>query len=345
MQSHRYGKMESRMNTAHETIHPLPPNILRALRSGFDAISNHVTIILLPVLLDLWLWLGPHLQIKTMMADFVAAMKTTSEMGAISGASNTIPIDYSVITEVVERINLMSFLRSYPVGIPSLVAGILPVDVPAGSPWLVDIASPVLVILLSLGLTLLGTLVGSYYFVVVSQAALDGRVMWKVAWNEWRRVALNATGLMLALLVLLLILLVPASCILSVISMGGIPVSQIAVIVLSGMLLWVLFPLVFTPMGIFALRLNLIVAVQRSILITRITLPNTVLFFVVVFITSQGLDFLWRVPQENSWFTLVGLAGHGFVASSLLAAAMVYYRDADAWAQKIFQGMRRSQSV
>jgi hypothetical protein len=121
--------------------------------------------------------------------------------------------------------------------------------------------------------------------------------------------------------------------------LGGIPVTSITVIVLAGMLLWVVLPLIFTPFGIFASHINILAAVQRSILLTRVTLPNTLLFLGIIVLASQGLDFLWRVPQEDSWLTLIGLAGHGFVASGLLAAVFVYYRDADAWAQKMIQGM------
>jgi len=145
--------------------------------------------------------------------------------------------------------------------------------------------------------------------------------------------------------VILVVLLIPSTCILSFVSMGGIPVSQIAVVVLVGMLLWVLFPLAFTPHGIIVQRFNIMAAIQRSIVLTRMTMPTTALFFLVILLAGQGLDILWRVPEENSWLTIVGLAGHAFVASALLASSFVYYRDADIWVQNIIRKMRMSNSA
>jgi hypothetical protein len=56
-----------------------------------------------------------------------------------------------------------------------------------------------------------------------------------------------------------------------------------------------------------------------------------------VFVLTQGLDILWRIPPSNSWLTLLGIAGHAFVTTGLLSASFVYYRDADRWARNLHQ--------
>ncbi len=342
MQSHRYGKMESRMSTPATKAFPAPPNAITALRGGFNAIANQAYIILIPVLLDLWLWLGPHLQIKQLMTNLLEAVRSAASLETPS-SENLLQVNPEMVEEFAQRINLMTTLRSYPVGIPSLISGILPIDGPLGSPLVIDITSPWTVITLFIVLTLIGTLAGTFYFMVIAQAALSGKVNWKQSIKEFPRMAMQMVALTLAIGVLLIVLLVPTSCVFSFISMGGIPVTTITVLVLAGMLLWVVFPLIFTPFGIFASHINLLAAIQRSIALTRMTMPNTLLFLGIIVIVSQGLDFLWRVPQEGSWLTLVGLAGHGFVASGLLAAIFVYYRDADAWVQKVIREMYSKQ--
>ena len=40
-----------------------PPSLMKSLMAGFDAVSNHVSLILFSVLLDLLLWFGPHVRI------------------------------------------------------------------------------------------------------------------------------------------------------------------------------------------------------------------------------------------------------------------------------------------
>jgi hypothetical protein len=64
------------------------------------------------------------------------------------------------------------------------------------------------------------------------------------------------------------------------------------------------------------------------------TLPTTSLFFLSILAISEGLDILWRVPPETSWLTMIGVGGHAFITSALLAASFVYYRDADLWTQE-----------
>jgi len=323
---------------------PAPPNIIAALRGGFDAIANRVYIILIPVLLDIWLWFGPHIQIKSMVTEVWDAMLSTPGFDPAQ-SGGLLPSDPQAMQSVIERVNLMTTLRSYPIGIPSLNSGSLPLETPLGSPLFLDVTSPVLVIGLWLFLSLLGLLAGTLYFILIAQAALSGQVDVKRAVSDWPRQAPQVVVLALVVVVILVVLLVPSTCILSFITMGGIPVNQIALVILMGMLIWVLFPLTFTPHGVFALRINLLAALQRSVVMTRMTLPTTSLFLLVILVASQGLDVLWRVPAENSWLMLVGLAGHAFAASALLAATFVYFRDADKWVQNVVRKMRLTAST
>jgi hypothetical protein len=99
----------------------------------------------------------------------------------------------------------------------------------------------------------------------------------------------------------------------------------------AGLLVWVIFPLLFSAHGIFVNRREAWRSIKQGILITRMTLPSTTLFFLVVFLLSQGFDLLWRIPPENSWLMLLGLAGHAFVSTGLLSTSFVYYREADQW--------------
>jgi hypothetical protein len=57
--------------------------------------------------------------------------------------------------------------------------------------------------------------------------------------------------------------------------------------------------------------------------------------FLIIFVLGEVLNTLWRVPQETSWLTLVGILGHGFVTTSLLAASIIYYRDGVRWVDHI----------
>jgi hypothetical protein len=106
--------------------------------------------------------------------------------------------------------------------------------------------------------------------------------------------------------------------------------------------MWVIVPLFFWPHGVFIKRQNVIGAILSSVQLMRFTLPTSSLFVLTVFLLTFGLNFLWTIPPENSWLTLLGIFGQSFVTTALLAASFVYYRDMTAWLQTAIEKLRPS---
>jgi hypothetical protein len=52
------------------------------------------------------------------------------------------------------------------------------------------------------------------------------------------------------------------------------------------------------------------------------------------------LNYLWTIPANDSWLTLVGILGHAFIMTALLASSFVYYRDTAAWLQSVMERLR-----
>jgi hypothetical protein len=61
----------------------------------------------------------------------------------------------------------------------------------------------------------------------------------------------------------------------------------------------------------------------------------------VFVLINTGLNFLWNTPSQNSWWMLVGIAGHAFVSTALLAASFIYYRDINAWLTVVLEQLQR----
>jgi len=81
---------------------------------------------------------------------------------------------------------------------------------------------------------------------------------------------------------------------------------------------------------------------------SRFTLPTSSMFVLSVFLLSRGLSYLWMVPASDSWLLLVGIFGHAFISTTLLAASFVYYRDMNNWLQNVyerFQQMNNRSSI
>jgi hypothetical protein len=55
------------MNRENQLTLPPAPNLIGAIRSGFDATANHMLLILFPIILDLILWVGPRLRLTELI--------------------------------------------------------------------------------------------------------------------------------------------------------------------------------------------------------------------------------------------------------------------------------------
>jgi hypothetical protein len=230
-----------------------------------------------------------------------------------------------------ERLNLLIGLRSYPVGIPSLMVSILPINIPAGTPPIIEINSSIIALLLFLLFVLLGLALGTLFFTLVSQAALKDRLNFSTVVASWPRKSLNTIMLSIIWVFILIAISIPASCLISLSLLGGISASRFVLLLIGGVMLWILFPLLFSPHGIFVKEHSFFDSIKAGIRLTNMTLPTTGLFFLILILISQGLDTLWRIPPEDSWFTIIGIAGHAFVTTGLVASSFIYYRDADRW--------------
>jgi hypothetical protein len=324
--------MKCRMEKIDPQILPKPPNMIASLRAGFDAVANHIIIIAFPIAIDLLLWLGPHLKIKTLtsgLQNFLLSSSTSSSVQSGDVVSQSIEL----IQSIGEKFNLLSLIRTIPVGIPSLMSFRLPVEIPNGQPIVIDLNNVLVVACTVIGLLIIGIIAGCFYYNIITQIALFGRIDFKKVINEWIWSSLQVISLALALLILYFVVSVPSSCAIFAISLIGLPLGQFSFFLYFGLLIWLAFPLIFSAHGIFVNHNNAFISVQRSMVLTRMTLPTTSLFFLAVIAISEGLDILWRIPPETSWLTLLGVGGHAFISSALMAASFIFYRDADRWSQ------------
>ena len=326
------------MDSAKSQNAPVPPSLMKALMAGFDAISNHFGLILFSVFLDLVLWLGPRLRIaglfKGMFEQTVALPEMQSQKEML--------VQFQ---DMMQGFNVLSFVRTFPVGVPSLIANQLEVGSPLGKPMVWDLSSGMAAFGFWLALALVGLVAGTLYFMTVSQVALSNQVAWRQVFGQWPWACWQVFLLAAVWLAIILMTFVPLSCLLSVFLLSGIGLGQASLLFFlfsAVIVVWLLVPLIFAPHGIFVHRYAIWDSIRASIRLTRWTLPSTTMLLLVLFILSEGLDVLWNVPIDTSWMMFIGILGHAFVTTSLLAATFVYYRDADNWVKEMFKQTRLS---
>ena len=135
--------------------------------------------------------------------------------------------------------------------------------------------------------------------------------------------------MILAALVFLsaLIIGIPLLCLLSTIafllpSLGTLPFTASILL-----LICVLLPLIFSGHGIFFENMQAIQSIKTSARMVRRLMTPVGLFLMVIIMIGYGLNSLWATPHTNSWMLLVGIFGHGFISSGLLAASFAWEAD------------------
>jgi hypothetical protein len=139
-------------------------------------------------------------------------------------------------------------------------------------------------------------------------------------------------------------LLIPVMLVLTFLTFFSPALASGAFFVMLILSFWLIVPLFFTPHGIFVRKQNAFYSIFTSLRMARFTLPTSGLFVLSVILLTTGLNYLWSVPPDDSWMLLVGIAGHAFITTALLAASFVYYRDMNTWLQMILEKLQQKQT-
>jgi hypothetical protein len=324
---------------------PPPPGVISALRAGFDTVASHVVLILLPLALDIFLWLGPRLSVDKLLGPAYALVFQQARMGlATAEDAKRISDIQSLFTELLGRFNLISFvtrLQTFPIGISSLIAKMMPVNSPMGEQNIVQVSSIWLLFGYGFLLVLLGWVASGLYFRWVSGIVLGEAE----AGISLLRAIAQTVLLSVIWFVALIAISVPLMLLLTVLALFSQALASVAVFVLLVFSFWLIVPLYFTPHGIFIRKQNAFSSIYTSIRMARFTLPTSGMFVFSVFLLSTGLNYLWSVPDSDSWMLMIGIAGHAFITTALLAASFVYYRDMNQWLQLVFENLQPKNSA
>jgi hypothetical protein len=329
-------KFKCSMNLTKQPVSFPRPSPMKALTAGFDAISSHVVLVLFSIILDVFLWLGPRLRVVSLLNSAIegARLAPSIETGdVLNQLKLTIP-----------DLNFFSILRTYPVGIPSLMAARLSSGTPMGTASGWDIPTAPLALTLWLLLLIVGIAAGTFFFTLVAQSALTGKVFWKDALKQWPRSSVQIGILALTCLFLILAAFIPFSCLAAVVLSGaGLgQAGNLILLIFVGLIIWLFAPLLFSPHGIIIHQYNALTSILRGFYLARLTLPSTSLLLLIFLLLSEGLKVLWNIPTNSSWWLLLGIVGHAFVTTSLLASSFVYYRDAESWVNELVKEIKLS---
>ncbi len=303
-----------------ESTRPLP-GIFATISAGFDLTAKHLWLLLIPVVFDVFYWLGPRLRFQTLIEQLLAVLPAEAD-----GLDQI-----TQLASIAPRTNLFTTLSVQLVGVPAYMVGPTPESTPIPT-QIFELESWTSWFGLFILLSILGLLLTALFYTLIAFAlSKQSEVTSQMAAGDWlKRVFLNWAGLIgLAVLFVLitLVLYTPLIIIGSILFLIHPALGTVAVMAGLFLIAWVVIVLSMAPFGIVLNRRPIFPAVMESIRLVQANLPAVIYLLFTILIIGTILDWLLFAVESGSWLTLVNIAGHAFVSTALVATVFVFYRD------------------
>lgn len=305
------------MKRESDKIPQSQPGLIATLSAGFELTTHHLWLIILPLILDLFYWLGPRLSVQGLVEESARVLETEPAFGDM----------VTQIVNLASQINLFTSLSIPLIGIPALMSGAIPTQTPL-SPPLMEVESVTVWLLLFLGLSLIGLLLTATYLGLISYTLVDEESELQFRPGPFfRHLIVSTFRLFLFGIVFIFALFIVWLPLLPLaVVLGLVADSLFIAVILFGFVIVAITLILAVPAIVFRGR-PVLLAVRDSIqLVYKNTMPTVNMLLLIVLI-STGTNLLWRLADDGSWLTLVSIAGHAFVNTALVTALFIFYRD------------------
>lgn len=303
--------------------------IIDSLSAGYRFLGRHIELLIIPIALDLLLWLGPQLSVAPL---FAQASNLYREATAVQGT----PVELTQMTgQFADMLatagtgsNLFDALVSQSLlHVPSLMIYLGPQ--PGGLVY--AISNPFIALGLYVGLSIVGLLIGVIY---INQLAhrlplgsgpkvlpLGDRV--RTIFRQWGLIVL----FVLLMGVLLLIGAIPTFFAAGLLSLLYLPLGSIAAVLFGGAVLIILFYLYFVTAALVLDDLALPAAVAQSFRLVRDNFWATLGFLILTSVIAVGFALLFQqFSTLATWVLLPAILANAFIGTGLAMALLVFYR-------------------
>ena len=300
------------------------PKIFAAFKAGFDTVSKHLYLLFFPIILDLFLLFGFRITIVELMQDVIQKLiLPPSATPDLVASWETVKIQS---VEFFRYFSLTSFLRTFPVGIPSLFSVTDFERNPIGTYQFIQLQQPGSAFLVILGMSLIGLFFAFFFYRSIARAIstqsvptesiLDKKSM--ISWIMIPTVFFTFT----------LVVIFPAVLIISLIG-AILPIfTSIGYFLLTIGIITLITPMLFTPHFIFLENMTFKQALLTSFRTVRLTNAKGTTFLFIAIVVSYLTNMLWRIPSDDSWMLLVSVFGHALISTVILVASFHFILDA-----------------
>jgi hypothetical protein len=301
------------------------PGVFSTLAAGFELTTRYLWLMVIPALLDLFLWIGPRLSFRPLIEALAAQMPEQALL-----------MDPAPLLEAfASRLNHFTYLSVSLLGVPALMTGLTPEKTPvvpavierAGwGEWFGYLA------LFTVG----GLLLSAVYYSLIAYAlrragaasagttaALAPARFLRRTGRTWSRL-IGLTALFPALV---MIITIPAAILAGFMSLIN---QALATIVLMGaviVLIWIMMFLSYTPQGMALNPRGFLPSLGESVRLFRSNLPASLGLLFLVVLARRMLSLILLTADSGTWVTGINLLAHAYISTALIVATFVFYRD------------------
>jgi hypothetical protein len=309
---------------------PPIPGVIDTLSAGFQLVNRAPGLLLIPVLLDLLLWLGPKLSIAGLAERALSrALPTVEQLGqgAGPGASEQLSqlnTQVSLIREGVQAFNLLSLLAFSGLTIRTAV----PPD-RSGAAGVIEITTVSILAGLAVVLALVGIALACVWLGALAQHVRDGRLDLGALLAAAPRYWLAVLGFLALAIVAAVALMVP-------LTLAAVLVQVLAPASGAGvgaqLLFWVavLAAIIFLTFLIDAIVVSEVGPVRAALNSIRVVSTNfssSLGFIIITWVIMSGMGLIWGSLARAPAGQAVAILGNGYIESGLAAASMLFYRN------------------
>ena len=323
-----------------------------SLALGLETVAKNPLLLLLPLIIDVFLWLGPRLSFRPLINTLSHSIDSLNPL-SLTSALLVLNLGFPVwshqqiwdplvpsLAEISEGStsdvtrDLESLSQSAPdqylnVLMPSMVAGhdakSLPFDY---IPPVWQIQTPFEAAALRMGLFLIGLVFWTIYLAIVSQWVREGQT--NIGWIA-RRVPLILLQLVFVLIMvgvaifMLALVLSAVEMLSSLVGITGIAGFLLLLVILVGS--WVAMFAAFTLHGMYMNDRNVFTAAWDSLRVVQWNVSSTMGLILVILILLTAMQYIKGWLDAGSWLMAVGIAANAFLCTGLLAATFVFFKD------------------
>ncbi|MBI2912035.1 MAG: hypothetical protein HYY05_07815 [Chloroflexi bacterium] len=341
--------------------------IIDTLSAGFGLVARRPWLLVVPVGVDLLLWIGPHLSVEPLVNRLLGQYEALVAEARVDEAGSTSQLlqGWQAGREVIAgtgRVNVLTLLTSpIPQGVTTPTERILGSPVP-----FMVVAAPLPSLLAYATAGELGQLIDQPVLTVESAALLIG--LWPVlvvvslgAASAYRTAAaqslsplsadpslsrrgrvpgfpasmardfgrgwLRLAGLFGLSLLFLLFVMLPLVVIGALLFLVQPALGTLVLLFASVVPFWMRLYFYFCDGAIFVSRVGLWAALRRSYLVVRRNLWASLALVGLIHFILYGTSVVWRAIQGHPMGVMAGIFGNAYVATGLVLSSYIFYQE------------------